>query len=47
MPDPIPFDHNLALDAEEKEERYVHQVYEAIARHFSQTRYKVNSNTKQ
>ncbi|KAI8049060.1 hypothetical protein BDF22DRAFT_746459 [Syncephalis plumigaleata] len=40
MPDPIPVDHNLALAAEEKEERYVHQVYEAIASHFSQTRYK-------
>ncbi|KAI9595096.1 S-adenosyl-L-methionine-dependent methyltransferase [Syncephalis fuscata] len=38
MPDPIP--DTLNLSEQEKEERYVHQVYEAIAGHFSQTRYK-------
>ena len=29
--------------AKDKEQEYVHQVYEEIASHFSQTRYKVGS----
>lgn len=36
---------NILLDptlAKEKEQEYVHQVYEEIASHFSQTRYKVS-----
>jgi len=35
-------DNNQAISEEEKkEEHYVHDVYEAIAPHFSDTRYKV------
>jgi len=35
--------NNQSISEEEKkEEHYVHDVYEAIAPHFSDTRYKVN-----
>jgi len=33
-------------EEERKEEHYVHDVYEAIAPHFSDTRYKVMNNEK-
>ncbi len=33
-----------SLDAVAKEQTYVHTVYNEIASHFSQTRYKVCSN---
>lgn len=33
---------DLDATARREEERYVHQVYESIAEHFSRTRYKVS-----
>jgi hypothetical protein len=33
----------LKMTAEEYEKKHVHQVYDQIAGHFSQTRYKVTS----
>lgn len=35
-----------SLDAVAKEQTYVHTVYNEIASHFSQTRYKVCSNER-
>lgn len=39
--DPEPPRANDSETAEEREQRTVHDVYESIAGHFSQTRYKV------
>lgn len=43
MPKPAlkSFPSTLELTPEEQEAQYVHQVYDKIAPHFSQTRYKV------
>ena len=43
-PPVTPYIVSSELSPEEQEEEYVHKVYDQIAPHFSQTRYKVRFN---